>query len=322
MKRKALISGITGQDGSYLAEFLLEKDYEVYGVIRRSATDSTNNIEHILDDIKLEHADILDLSSLHRVFKYTEPDEVYNLAAQSHVGISFKQPLFTIKTTGLGAVNMLEAFRENVPYSRFYQAGSSEMFGNNHNGEFYQDENTPFNPASPYAAAKVLAHNIGCNYRRAYNIFISNGILFNHESPRRGSNFVTQKIVKAAYKIKKKELDVIQLGNLESRRDWGHAKDYVKGMWLMLQHNQPDDFVLATGISHSVLDFCKLVFKELEIDNYEDYIYSDVNTYRPEDVRALRGDASKAKELLGWTREFNINNLIKDMLAAEIIKEE
>ena len=319
MKKKALISGITGQDGSYLADLLLEKDYEVFGIIRRTSTDNTQNIKHIINDINLEYGDLLDPSSIYRIFKYVKPDEVYNLAAQSHVGISFEQPLVTTKITGMGVLHMLEAMKGYVPYSKFYQAGSSEMFGNA--GTAMLSEKTPFNPASPYACAKVFAHNISCNYRRAYNLFISNGILFNHESPRRGDNFVTQKIAKGVYEIEVGKRNILRLGNLDAHRDWGHAKDYVRGMWMMLQHDKPDDFVLATGETHSVRDFCEIAFNEFDRD-YDGYVVSDSKFKRPEDIKYLCGSSKKAEKELGWKREFSFNELVKDMLAAAVLNYE
>lgn len=320
MKRRALISGITGQDGSYLTELLLEKDYEVYGIIRRASTNNTENISHILDDINLEYGDVTDYNSIERIMKYSKPDEIYNLAAQSHVGISFENPVYTTSVTGIGALNIMEAFRNCVPYSRFYQAGSSEMFGNSINSNDFLDEQTPFNPASPYACAKVFAHNIGCNYRRAYNLFISNGILFNHESPRRGDNFVTQKVITAAYKIFLKQQEKLYLGNITSKRDWGHAKDYVKGMWLMLQHNKPDDFILASGVTYSIETLCDIAFSEFHMD-YKDYVIIDNKYKRPEDVRYLKGNARKAGKELGWKRDYNFKFLIKDMLASLVMKD-
>jgi len=260
--KKALITGINGQDGSYLAEFLLSMDYEVYGILKRNsvAENQTARLDNVFNQITLYYADINDLSSLISVLQKVQPDEIYNLAAQSHVRISFDQPIYTAQTTGLGSLNLLEAVRLICPKTKIYQASSSEMFGNSIDRDGFQRETTPMNPVSPYGCAKVFAYNISRNYRHSYNLYISNGILFNHESPRRGTNFVTNKVCKEAVKIKLGLSDKLSLGNLEATRDWGHAKDYVEAMWLILQQSKPDDFICSTGISHSVKELCDYVF--------------------------------------------------------------
>ena len=273
MKKRALITGITGQDGSYLAEFLLEKDYEVFGIVRRQSLVESNlkRIKHILDKITLIHGDLTDLSSLQSAIIKSNPHEIYNLAAQSHVTISYENPIYTTDVIVLGTLNLLEAIRNYAPYARLYQAGTSEMFGNSIDEDGFQRETTPFKPANPYACGKVFCFNICTNYRNAYNLFISNGILFNHESPRRGEEFVTSKVVREAINISQGLKNELHLGTLSTSRDWGHAKDYVKAMWMMLQHNTPDDFVCSTGITHTIEDLCKYVFEKLDLD-YKKYI--------------------------------------------------
>ena len=304
MSKSALITGITGQDGSYLAELLLEKGYLVHGLVRRSSTFSTERIEHIYQDVhadsklRLHYGDLTDGQALTNLVLAIRPDEIYNLGAQSHVRVSFDQPVYTLQTAGVGALNVLEAARllnQEQPV-RVYQASSSEMYGDVL--ETPQTETTPFNPQSPYACAKVYAYHQTVNYRRSYDLFASNGILFNHESERRGETFVTRKITRAAGRIKAGLQDRLFLGNLDAKRDWGYAKDYVEGMWRILQHAEPDDFVLATGRTQSVRDFCRLVFEQLEM-NYEDYVEIDPRYFRPAEVDLLLGDASKAKEKLG-----------------------
>ena len=270
MRKVALITGITGQDGAYLAEFLLEKGYEVHGTIRRSSSINTDRIDGLIskysesNQLSLHYSDLLDSSSITNLLNNIIPDEVYNLAAQSHVRISFDQPVYTSQVTGLGTLNLLEAIRLTNPNIKVYQASSSEMFGNNVDGDGYQRETTPMNPVSPYGCAKVFSYNICRNYRNSYGMFISNGILFNHESPRRGTNFVTNKVAKEAVKIKLGLSNKLKLGNLNASRDWGHAKDYVEAMWLILQHDKADDFVCSTGISHTVKDLVEYVFTALD----------------------------------------------------------
>jgi len=314
--KKALITGINGQDGSYLAELLLEKGYEVWGILKRNsvAENQTARIpDAIFKKIKLEYADMTDMSSLVRVLQLCMPDEIYNLAAQSHVRISFDQPLYTTESVANGTLKLLEAMRLICPKSRFYQASSSEMFGNNIDEDGYQRETTAMSPVSPYGCAKVFAYNICRNYRNAYDLFISNGILFNHESPRRGTNFVTNKVVKEAVKIKLGLSDKLALGNLDASRDWGHAKDYVKAMWLMLQHDQPDDFVCSTGISHTVKDLVQYVFNKLQLD-WEQYIKIDPKYYRSEELEFLKGDCDKAVKVLGWQHEYTFESMLDEMI--------
>ena len=314
--KKALITGINGQDGSYLAEFLLSKGYEIWGILKRNSV-SENQTSRIPDDIfnkiNLEYVDMTDMSSLLRILKISNPDEIYNLAAQSHVRISFDQPIYTTETIAIGTLNLLEAMRIICPNSKFYQASSSEMFGNNIDDDGYQRESTPMNPVSPYGCAKVYAYNICRNYRNAYNMFISNGILFNHESPRRGTNFVTNKVVKEAVKIKLGLSNKLNLGNLEASRDWGHAKDYVRAMWLMLQHDKPDDFVCSTGVSYTVKDLVKYVFGKLNL-KWEDYVGIDSRYYRSEELKFLKGDCSKARNILGWEHEYNFETMLDEMI--------
>ena len=314
--KRALITGINGQDGSYLAEFLLSKGYEVWGTLKRNSV-SENQSSRIDDNtfsrIKLEYADMTDMSSLIRVLQLCKPDEIYNLAAQSHVRISFDQPIYTTEVVAVGTLNLLESARIICPKVRIYQASSSEMFGNNRDKDGYQRETTPMNPVSPYGCAKVFAYNVCKNYRNSYNMFISNGILFNHESPRRGTNFVTNKVVKEAVKIKKGLSNKLVLGNLNASRDWGHAKDYVKAMWLILQHETADDFVCSTGISHTVKDLVEYTFNKLELD-WKQYIKHDQKYYRPEELDNLKGDCSKAQIQLGWKHEYTFESMIDEMI--------
>jgi GDPmannose 4,6-dehydratase len=317
MKKTALITGINGQDGSYLAELLLEKGYDVWGILKRNSVAETQSarIEHLRDKklITLEYADMLDMSSLIRVLQLCNPDEIYNLAAQSHVRISFDQPIYTTHSIATGTLNLLESMRLVCPKAKMYQASSSEMFGNNVDKDGYQRETTPMDPVSPYGCAKVYAYNICRNYRNSYGLFISNGILFNHESPRRGSNFVTNKVVKEAVKIKLGLSNKLMLGNLEASRDWGHASDYVYAMWLMLQHDKPDDFVCSTGISHTVRDLVKYVFDNLDLD-YKSYVGIDKRYHRAEELRFLKGDCSKIKTDLGWVHEYTFETMIDEMI--------
>jgi GDPmannose 4,6-dehydratase len=312
---RALITGINGQDGSYLAEFLLEKGYEIYGILKRNsvAENQTYRLDSVYSRIKLFYADMTDLSSLIRVISEVQPDEIYNLAAQSHVRISFDQPIYTANTTGLGTLNLLEAVRLIKPDSKIYQASSSEMFGNSIDFDGFQRENTPLIPVSPYGCAKVFSHNICRNYRNSYDLFISSGILFNHESPRRGTNFVTNKVVKEAVKIKLGYSKDLKLGNLDATRDWGHAKDYVKAMWMMLQLEKADDFVCATGISHSVKDLCEYVFSSLDMD-YRDYVVVDEKFFRPEELDDLKGDSTKLRKATGWEPEYTFQTMLDEMI--------
>ena len=312
-KRKAFITGINGQDGSYLAELLLERDYKVYGIARRNSVPEhqESRIDHIESFITTDYGDLLDPSSIDRLLKQIQPDEIYNLAAQSHVRISFDIPEFTTQTNALGVLNMLESYRQNCPNARFYQASSSEMFGNSIDEDDYQRETTPMNPVSPYGCAKVFGYNIVRHYRNAYNLFASNGILFNHESPRRGSNFVTNKVVKAAVQIKKGLLDKLELGNMDSYRDWGHSKDYVNAMNLILNHTQPDDFVVATGETHSVREMCDYVFSQLDMD-YKDFVFQNEKFLRPEELKYLRGDSTKIRSALGWSPTYSFESLMDE----------
>ena len=312
---RALITGINGQDGSYLAELLLEKGYEVSGLVKRnSITESQfSRIDHIRDGLKLFYADVTDLASLTHVVKEVQPEEVYNLAAQSHVRVSFDQPILTAQVTGIGALNLLEAVRIYKPDARVYQASSSEMFGNSSDPDGFQRETTTFNPASPYACAKVFAYNVSRNYRKAYGMYVSNGILFNHESPRRGTNFVTNKICKEAIRIKMGLADHVSLGNTASKRDWGHARDYVKAMWLILQQENPDDFVCATGIAHSVQDVIEHCFGRLDLD-WKTYVRTDERLFRPEEVEGLRGDSTKLMEKTGWKPDTTFEDMLDEMM--------
>ncbi len=318
MKKKvALITGINGQDGSYLAELLLEKDYEVWGTIKRNSVseNQTSRLEKIYTRIKdnLEYADLTDLSSLLMVIQKSNPDEIYNLAAQSHVRISFDQPIYTANTTGIGSLNLLEAVRIINPNIKIYQASSSEMFGNNIDPDGFQRESTPMNPVSPYGCAKVFAYNISRNYRNSYGMFISNGILFNHESPRRGINFVTNKVVKTAVEIKKGIKDKLYIGNMESTRDWGHAKDYVEAMWRILQLDSPGDYVCSTGKSHSVRDLIEYVFDKLDLD-WKIYVEQNDKYFRPEELQDLKGDSSKLREKTGWSPTYSFESMLDEMI--------
>jgi GDPmannose 4,6-dehydratase len=316
---KALITGINGQDGSYLAEFLLSMGYEVHGILRRNsvAENQTARLGSCYEDLNLHYGDLTDMSSLIGIFQKVKPDEVYNLAAQSHVRISFDIPVETASVTGLGVLNVLETCKLVCPNARIYQASSSEMFGNSIDEDGFQRETTLLAPVSPYGCAKVFAYNICRNYRNSYDMHISNGILFNHESPRRGSNFVTSKIVKGAVEIKVGKQTELYMGNLDARRDWGHAKDYVKAMWLMLQQDIPYDYVCATGISHSVRDVCEVVFNSLGM-NYRDYVKIDEKYMRPEELHDLRGDSTKIRTELGWKPKYTFESMLKEMVDVKL----
>jgi GDPmannose 4,6-dehydratase len=326
MAKVALITGVTGQDGSYLAELLLKKGYQVHGIVRRTSSFGTGRIDHLrrgyganATGLQLHYGDLGDATGLRRIIEQTLPDEVYNLAAQSHVRISFDQPEYTADAVGLGALRLLEAIRDhNNRHSRrvrYYQAGSSEMFGRV--SESPQRETTPFYPRSPYACAKCYAHWQTINYREAYGLFAANGILFNHESPRRGENFVTRKITRSATRIKLGLQDKLGLGNLDAKRDWGFAGDYVEAMWLMLQQEEPDDYVIATGENHSVREFLELTFARLELD-WREYVELEERHLRPAEVEVLMGDADKARRVLGWTPRVRFAQLVEMMVDADL----
>jgi GDPmannose 4,6-dehydratase len=325
MRRRAFITGITGQDGSYLTEYLLSLDYEVHGIIRRSSTFNTDRIDHLYVDphesdarLFLHYGDLTDGPGLRRILEETEPDEIYNLGAQSHVAVSFMQPEYTADTDGLGALRLLEAVRDYQKRTGirpgFYQAGTSEMFGGSAPP---QNESTPFYPKSPYAAAKVMAHHLIVNYRESYGLRASNGILFNHESERRGETFVTRKITRAATRIKLGLQDRLFLGNLDAKRDWGHAEDYVRAMWLILQQEEPDDYVIATGHNQSVREFVQKVFERLDLD-YNEYVEIDLRYFRPTEVDSLLGDATKARQRLGWEPKVTVDELVDRMVAHDL----
>lgn len=334
VKKVALITGITGQDGSYLAELLLDKDYEVHGIVRRTSVPNTQRIDHIMDKVILHYSDMTDSTSLNNLVRKTQPDEIYNLAAQSHVKISWDCPEFTAESDAVGVLRLLEAIHSNGldKKTRFYQASTSELYGLIQ--QPIQSEKTPFYPRSPYGVAKLYGYWITVNYRESYNMFACNGILFNHESPRRGENFVTRKITLAAARIKEGLQDHLELGNLDSRRDWGHAKDYVEGMWRILQAEQPEDFVLATGITTTIRNFTTMVFQELGIelqwighgidekgvDKSTGKILVSVNPefLRPAEVDLLLGDSTKARTKLGWNPEYDLTRLIKEMVAEDL----
>ena len=312
--KKAFITGIGGQDGSYLAEDLLELGYEVHGITRRNSTPENQSTRLDKFHLKLHtyYGDLLDQGSIERLLDDIQPDEIYNLGAQSHVRISFDIPQFTVQSNALGVLNILEAYRRSCPKAKFYQASSSEMFGLSVEDNNSQKETTPMNPVSPYGCSKVFGYNIVRNYRRAYELHATNGILFNHESPRRGSNFVTSKVVKAAVRIKLGLQDNLELGNIDSYRDWGHSWDYVRAMHLMMQQDEPGDWVVATGKTHSVREMCDLVFKYLDLD-YKDYVTQNPKFLRPEELPFLKGDPTKIKTELGWKPKYTFEMLMHEM---------
>ncbi len=318
MSKRALITGITGQDGSYLTELLLEKGYQVFGIVRRSSSFNTERIDHLYQDphephtrLRLFYGDLNDSSSLNTILRRTEPEEIYNLGAQSHVRVSFDVPEYTGEVTGLGTVRLLEAIRDTGIRPKFYQASSSELFGKAR--EIPQTENTPFHPRSPYGCAKAYAYHVTVNYRESYGLFASNGILFNHESERRGETFVSRKITRAATRIKLGLQKKLYLGNLDARRDWGYAKDYVEAMWLMLQAEEPDDYVISTGETHSVREFLDEAFGHLNLD-WKEYVEIDPLYYRPAEIDMLRGDAAKARRVLGWKPKVTFEALVRLMV--------
>jgi GDPmannose 4,6-dehydratase len=315
MSKTAFITGIAGQDGSYMSEYLSSLGYRVTGIIRRNSTveHQRDRIYH-LPNIELEYGDLTDQSSIERALAKFQPDEIYNLAAQSHVRISSDIPQYTVQTNALGALNILEAYKFVCPNAKFYQASSSEMFGTSVDEDGYQRETTPMNPVSPYGCSKVFAYNIVRNYRKSYKLHASNGILFNHESPRRGSNFVTNKVVKAAVEIKLGLANSLELGNMDSYRDWGHSKDYVRAMHLILQQDKPDDYVVATGETRSVRDMCEYVFDQLGLD-YRQWVTQNPKFLRPEELPYLKGDSSRIRTELGWKPEYTFETMMDEMIA-------
>jgi GDPmannose 4,6-dehydratase len=312
--KKAFITGIAGQDGSYLAEYLLEMGYEVHGIIRRNSVpeNQQSRLESIKENLHVSYGDLLDQSSIEHLLDKVQPNEIYNIAAQSHVRISYDIPQFTAQTNAVGVLNVLEAYRRSCPTAKFYQASSSEMFGSSVDADGYQRESTPMNPVSPYGCTKVFGYNIVRNYRNAYKLHASNGILFNHESPRRGSNFVTNKVVKSAVEIYLGQRKDLVLGNLDAYRDWGHSKDYVRAMHLILQQPQAGDWVVATGETRSVRDMCEYVFGKLNM-NYQDFVKQDNKFLRPEELPYLKGDSSRIKAL-GWTPEYTFESMMDEMI--------
>lgn len=314
-KKRALITGITGQDGSYLAEFLLAKDYEVFGLVRRSSTINFERIYHIQDRVEILSGDLLDQNSLSSALGQARPHEVYNLGAQSFVQASFQQPLLTGEITGLGVVRLLESMRSFDPQIRFYQASTSELFGKVQ--ETPQSEKTPFYPRSPYGVAKLYAHWATINFRESYNMFCCAGILFNHESPRRGLEFVTRKITNGVARIKLGLAEQLPLGNLEARRDWGHAGDFVRAMWLMLQREEPEDFVIGTGVDRSIREFCQVAFEYVDLD-WQQYVVVDEKFFRPAEVNQLLGNAAKAREKLGWEPQISFEEMVHEMVDTDM----
>lgn len=317
-KKRALITGISGMDGSYLSEFLLEQDYELYGIIRRHSNfeNELGNVSHLKNEIRFEYGDLTDQSSIESVLMRAKPHEIYHLGAQSQVRISFEIPHLTFQINALGTLNVLDAIVKHCPYARMYNASTSEMFGNSNGDLQFQNENTSMVPVSPYGVSKLAAFNM-CNvYRSSYSVFVSSGILFNHESPRRGGNFVTMKIVRGVKAIVNGTANTLELGNLDAARDWGHAKDYVRGMWMMLQHDKPEDFVLATGKTHTVRQFVEIAFSEFGLD-WKKYVKEDPSLRRPTEVHFLKGDASKAATILGWKPSYDFKSLVADMIYGE-----
>jgi GDPmannose 4,6-dehydratase len=315
MKKKAFITGIAGQDGSYLAEHLLSLDYDVYGIVRRNSTPENqhNRTEHISGKIQLDYGDLSDQGSLEKLLNKIKPNEIYNLAAQSHVRISYDIPQYTVQTNALGVLNMLEAYKGACPEARFYQASSSEMFGNSIDPDGFQRETTPMHPVSPYGCSKLFGYSIVRNYRNAFKLHASNGILFNHESPRRGSNFVTNKVVKTAVRIKLGLEEKLEMGNMDSSRDWGHSKDYVKAMHLIVNRETPDDFVISTMLTHTVRDMVNHVFKKLELD-VDKYVSQNPKFLRPEELNMLKGDSTKARTVLNWKPEYTFEQMMDEMV--------
>ena len=315
-QKKEFITGINGQDGSYLAEYLLELGYEVHGIIRRNSV-AENQQSRFSDEVRnklhIYYGDLLDQGSLEKLLREVRPHEIYNIAAQSHVRVSYDIPQFTVQTNALGVLNILEAYKNTCPEARFYQASSSEMFGSSVDQDGYQRETTPMHPVSPYGCSKVFGYNIVKNYRNAFKLHASNGILFNHESPRRGSNFVTTKVVKTAVQIKLGLATKLELGNMDSYRDWGHSKDYVRAMHLILQQNAPGDYVVATGETHSIREMCDYIFSKLGL-NYEDFVVQNPIFLRPEELPYLKGDSTKVRTELGWKPEYTFESLMDEMI--------
>ena len=312
--KKAFITGIGGQDGSYLAEYLLELGYEVHGMVRRQSTaeNQSSRLQKIRDKVHTHYGDLLDQTSIERLLTEIQPDEIYNIGAQSHVRVSFDIPQFTVQTNSIGVVNILEAYKRICPKAKFYQASSSEMFGLTVEEDGFQRETTIMNPVSPYGCSKVFSYNMVRHYRRAYGLHAVNGILFNHESPRRGSNFVTNKVVKAACAIKLGLQDKLELGNMDSYRDWGHSKDYVKAMYMIMNHKTPDDFVVSTMETHSVREMCEVVFSYLGL-NYKDYVTQNQKYLRPEELPYLKGDSTKIRNTLGWKPTYTFEEMLHEM---------